>query len=71
MGLDGKTYRLECVREYDVAKTCVIKHTSCVYDGGLPYPLRYTAPIVASKSDFNSSNPEEIQMLEIMIRPLV
>lgn len=60
MGLDGKAYRLECVREYDVAKTCVIKHTSCVYDGVLPYPLRYTTPIVASKNDFNSSNPEEI-----------
>lgn len=71
MGLDGKTYRLECVREYDEAKTCVIKHTSSVYDGGLPYFLGYTTAILASKNDFNSSNPEEIQMLGIMIRPLV
>lgn len=71
MGLDGKIYRLECVRDYDVAKTCVIKDTYCVYDGGLPYPLRCTIAILALKNDFNFSNPEEIKMLGIMMRPLV
>lgn len=71
MGLDGKTYRLECVRNYDVAKTCVIKDTCCVYGGGLPYPLRCTIAILAPENDFNFSNPEEIQMLGIMMRPLV
>lgn len=68
MGLDGKIYRLECVRDYDVAEICVIRDTSCVYDGGLPYPLRCTTAILALKNDFNSSNSEEIQMLGIMMR---
>lgn len=71
MGLDGKIYRLECMRDYAVAKTCVIKDTCCVYDGGLPGPLESTIPTFAPKSDFNSCKPEEIQMQRITVRTLV
>lgn len=59
------------MRNYDVAKTCLMKDTSCVYDGGLPYPLRCTTAILAPKNDFDSSNPEEIQIPGIMMKPLV
>lgn len=71
MGLDGKIYRLEFMRDYYVAKTCVIKDTCCIYDGGLPCPLRRTIPIFALKSDFSFCKPEEIQMQRITVRLFV
>lgn len=59
------------MRDYAVAKTCVIKDTSCVYNGGLPGPLGSTIPIFVPKNDFNSCKPEEIQMQRITVRPFV
>lgn len=48
-----------------------MKNISCVYDVGLPYPMRCTTAILAQMNDFDSSNPEEIQILGIMMKPLV
>ena len=48
MGQDGKIYRLECMRDYTVAKTCMVKG---VYGGGVPGPLGSTIPVFAPKND--------------------
>lgn len=69
MELDGKIYRLECLTDYAVAKSCVIKDTCCAYNSGLPGPLGST--IFALKTDFNSCKPGEIQMQRMADWPLV